>query len=136
MDADTSAVESLGDDDEASEDAASKEVEPRAKDISKRAGVSKQLLEMFDEIEQGFSDQAERSDDLIDYWDVYNCKLTGHQFYDGNSKIFVPIVHNAVDARKTRFTNQIFPTNGRNVEVVSSDDELPYATMSLLEYYI
>ena len=94
------------------------------------------MLDLFDEIQQGFSDQAERSDDLVDYWDVYNCKLTGHQFYDGNSKIFVPIVHNAVDARKTRFTNQIFPTNGRNVEVTSSDGEMPYATMSLLEYYI
>jgi hypothetical protein len=110
--------------------------DPRAKDISKRAGVQDQLLELFDEIEQGFSDQSERSDDLIDYWDVYNCKLTGHQFYDGNSKIFVPIVHNAVDARKTRFTNQIFPTNGRNVEVTSSDGDLPFATMSLLEHYV
>jgi hypothetical protein len=129
---DTSAPESVDDD----EDEGGKTPDLRAKDISKRAGVQKQLLEMFDEIEQGFSDQSERSDDLVDYWDVYNCKLTGHQFYDGNSKIFVPIVHNAVDARKTRFTNQIFPTNGRNVEVVSSDDQLPYATMSLLEYYI
>ena len=109
---------------------------PRAKDISKRAGVQKQLLEIFDEVQQGFADQGERADDLVDYWDVYNCKLTGRQFYDGNSKIFVPIVHNAVNARKTRFTNQIFPTNGRNVEVTSSDGELPYATMSLLEYYI
>lgn len=108
----------------------------RSKDVSKRAGVNKQLLDLFAEVQQGFSDQAERADDQVDYWDVYNCKLTGHQFYDGNSKIFVPIVHNAVNARKTRFTNQIFPTNGRNVEVTSSDGDLPYATMSLLENYI
>src|ERR1700761_8147923 len=113
-----------------------KGTEERATDLSKRAGVAKQLEELFAEVEQGFADQSERSDDLVDYWDVYNCKLTGHQFYDGNSKIFVPIVHNAVDARKTRFTNQIFPTNGRNVDVTSSDGEMPYATMSLLEYYV
>jgi hypothetical protein len=122
--------------DDDGEDSGSKSAIPRAKDLSKRAGVQKQLLELFDEVQQGFSDQSERSDDLVDYWDVYNCKLTGHQFYDGNSKIFVPIVHNAVDARKTRFTNQIFPTNGRNVDVTSSDGEMPYATMSLLEHYI
>ena len=123
MDDDTSVVGSQGDDEE-NDDVSGRLDDQRSRDISKRAGVSKQLLEMFDEIEQGFSDQSERSDDLVDYWDVYNCKLTGRQFYDGNSKIFVPIVHNAVDARKTRFTNQIFPSNGRNVEVTSSDGEV------------
>ena len=39
---------------------------PRAKDISKRAGVQKQLLEIFDEVQQGFADQGERADDLVD----------------------------------------------------------------------
>lgn len=108
----------------------------RAKDISKRAGIKKQLLELFAEVEQGFSDQSERADEIMDYWEIYNCQLNGHQFYDGNSKIFIPIVANAVNARKTRFVNQMFPTNGRNVEVISQDGELPYAEMSLLEYYI
>jgi hypothetical protein len=135
MDADSSVVESQADDDDR-DDPAEGEDEKRSKDISKREGVKKQLEDLFAEVQQGFEDQSERSDDLIDYWDVYNCKLTGHQFYDGNSKIFVPIVHNAVDARKTRFTNQIFPTNGRNVDVTSSDGTMPYATMSLLEHYI
>lgn len=108
----------------------------RARDISRRAGVKRQLLDLFDEVEQGFSDQSGRSDEIMDYWEIYNCQLGSRQFYDGNSKIFVPIVHNAVNARKTRFVNQMFPTNGRNVEVISQDGELPYAEMSLLEYYI
>lgn len=130
----SSAAELPADDEDERDDAS--DDSPRSKDISRRAGVKKQLIELFAEVQQGFSDQAERSDDQVDYWDVYNCKLGGHQFYDGNSKIFVPIIHNAVNARKTRFVNQIFPTNGRNVEVTSTDGELPYATMSLLEYYI
>lgn len=125
-----------GDEDEVTEPAREQDDNRRDADISKRAGVAKQLIELFAEVEEGFQDQSERSDDQQDYWDVYECKLTGRQFYDGNSQIFVPIVHNAVNARKTRFTNQIFPTNGRNVEVVSQDGELPYATMSLLEHYI
>lgn len=112
------------------------EVAERAKDISRRAGVKKQLLELFDEVEKGFSDQSSRADEIADYWDIFNCKLNGHQFYSGNSQIFVPIVANAVNARKTRFVNQMFPTNGRNVEVISQDGELPYAEMSLLEHYI
>ncbi len=108
----------------------------RSDDISRRAGVRKQLTELFREVEMGFSDQAGRADELEDYWDIYNTKLNGRQFYDGNSKIYVPIVHNAVNARKTRFVNQMFPTNGRNVEVISQDGDLPYAEMSLLEHYI
>lgn len=108
----------------------------RDADISRRAGVKKQLLTLFDEIEQGFSDQSQRSDDTQDYWDVYNTQLNGHQFYNGNSQIYVPIVHNAVNARKTRFVNQMFPTNGRNVEVTSEDGSQPYAEMSLCEFYI
>lgn len=105
-------------------------------DISKRAGVGKQLTELFAEVEQGFQDQGTRADDTQDYWDVYNTTLNGHQFYNGNSQIYVPIVHNAINARKTRFVNQIFPTNGRNVEVTTQDGTLPYAEMSLAEYYI
>jgi hypothetical protein len=128
---DTSAPELLDDDDD------KEPLDPRRDvDISKRAGVSRQLIELFDEVQAGFQDQGERADDIQDFWDIYNCHLTGRQFYDGNSKIFVPIVHNAINARKTRFVNQMFPTNGRNVEVTSQDGELPYAQMALLESYI
>jgi hypothetical protein len=122
--------------DSVEDDADDKTDVARKVDISKRAGVSKQLIELFAEVEQGFQDQSERSDDIMDYWDIYNTKLNGHQFYNGNSQIYVPIVHNAVNARKTRFVNQMFPTNGRNVDVTSEDGTLPYAEMSLCEHYI
>lgn len=125
-------VEPLDDDEELD----SPQADERSKDISKRAGVRKQLVDLFKEVTQGFSDQAERSDDIQNYWDCYNTKLNGNQFYNGNSQIYVPIIHNAVNARKTRFVNQMFPTNGRNVEVISPDGQLPYAEMSLVEYYI
>lgn len=124
------------DEDEGSEDQPAKSDIARDIDISKRAGVKKQLLEVFDDIEEGFGNQSDRSDEQKDYWDIYNCKLTGRQFYNGNSQIFVPIVHNAVDARKTRFTNQIFPKSGRYVDVTSQDGTQPYAMMSLLENYV
>lgn len=128
---DTSQAESQDDDDDR------EPLDPqRDADISKRAGVKRQLMDLFGEVEQGFQDQGERADDIQDYWEIYNCILNGRQFYDGNSKIFVPIVHNAVNARKTRFVNQMFPRNDRNVEVTSQDGEMPYAQMSLLENYI
>lgn len=108
----------------------------RSRDISGRPSIKKTLLETFAAIDKGFTDQWERSNAIIDYWSIYNCELTSKQFYSGNAQIFVPIVRNAVDARKTRFTNQIFPQSGRHVECVSSDGTAPDAITSLLEYYI
>src|SRR6516165_9749493 len=109
---------------------------PRRADISKRPKVKDDLLDIFRKVEEGFRDQWNRSNDNQDYWDIYNCALTSKQFYVGNSKIFVPIVHNAVNARKTRFTNQIFPQAGRYVEVTSTDGTRPDALASLLEHYV
>jgi hypothetical protein len=71
----------------------------------------------------------------MDYWDIFNCELGAKQFYSGNSKIFVPIVHDAITARKVRNTNQIFPSSGKNVEVITSENH-PEAMMALLEFYI
>jgi hypothetical protein len=109
---------------------------PRRQDISKRPAIKKELLKVFKEVEEGFRDQWNRSNEQQDFWDIYNCILTGKQFYTGNSKIYVPVVHNAVNARKTRFTNQIFPQAGRYVEVTSSDGTRPDALASLLEHYV
>lgn len=97
--------------------------------------INEALIELYDEIEGGFNDQADRSDDIMDYWDLYNCKMGGRQAYAGNSKIFVPIITNAVNARKTRFTNQIFPQSGRNVECTTSESK-PNELIALLEHYI
>lgn len=108
----------------------------RGQDLSKRKSVRDKLLDLYKGIEEGYRDQWDRSNEQLDYWDIYNCKLTAKQFYSGNSKIFVPIIHNAINARKTRFTNQIFPQSGRYVEVTSSDGTKPDALSSLLEHYV
>lgn len=108
----------------------------RSKDLSGMPMVSKQLLQMYKDIEQGFTDQVDRANDQMDYWDIYNCKLGPNQFYSGNSKIFVPIVHNAINARVTRFVNQIFPQSGRYVDITTEDGTMPQAIAALLEDYV
>lgn len=105
-------------------------------DLSKRESVRKQLLDHYKDVVQGFQDQVSRADETLDYWDVYNCKINGNQFYNGNSSIYVPIVKEAVDARKTRFCNQIFPMGGRTVECTTEDGDTPYAHQALLEHYV
>lgn len=108
----------------------------RDEELSTRKPIEKKLLDVYADIEKGFADQRERSDDIMDYWDLYNCKLGEKQFYSGNSRIFLPIIKDAIKARKTRFTNQIFPQSGRYVEVTTENGDIPHATMSLLEHYV
>lgn len=110
--------------------------EARGDDLTDQKGVRDYLLEVFAGVELGFANQQQRVNDILDYWDIYNCTLNSRQYYTGTSQIFVPIVHNAVNARVTRFINQIFPPSGRNVEVTSSDETLPDAITSLIENYI
>ena len=110
------------DDDEELETSDAEEVDrARGSNIAKLAKVRKQLIDLYHDVKKGFTDQKERADDQQDYWDIYNNKLGQNQFYSGNSQIFAPIVYNAINARKTRFINQIFPMSGRCVEVVSED---------------
>lgn len=96
----------------------------------------KELIKTFEAVRRGFEDQGTRADQILDNWDMMNCQLNGNQSYNGNARLYVPIVWNAVNARKTRFVNQIFPSSGRYIDAASDDGSLPTAQLALLEHYI
>ncbi len=108
----------------------------RDEELSEDKDIADALRDIYKDIEKGFENQQERSNEQMDYWEIFNCKLGENQYYSGNSKIFLPIVHDAVNARVTRFVNQMFPQAGRFVEVTTEDGTLPQAEMSLVEHYI
>lgn len=108
----------------------------RDAELCTKPSVKSQLLDLYSEIQEGFTNQYQRSNDQMDYWDIFNCELGSKQFYSGNSKIFLPLVRNAVEARVTRFVNQIFPPAGQYVDAISEDGQEPYATISLLDHYV
>lgn len=108
----------------------------RQTDLTQYEDICEELAKLFKQVEKGFEDQYARSNDLIDYWDLYNCKLGPGQFYSGNAKIFIPIVHNAIRARVTRFTNQIFPLSNRNIELITTEESKPEDYVALIENYI
>ena len=114
---------------------APEQTEDRKAELMDKPGVNKACLDLYKDVEKAFQDQWDRANNNMDYWDIYNCQLNPNQFYSGNSKIFAPIVHDAINARVTRFVNQIFPQSGKHVEV-SASEEKPQALMSLLEFYI
>jgi hypothetical protein len=98
--------------------------------------IDDQLVKLHERVRKAFEDQKERVDDIADYWDIYNCVLNEHQFYDGDSKVYTPLVNAAVQARKTRFVNQIFPQSKRHVEAITTDGTVPDSLLSLAEHYI
>jgi hypothetical protein len=109
----------------------------RADELGTIKDVEESLLDVLKDVRKGFQDQYQRVDEILDNWDLYNCKLTDRQFYNGNSKIFLPYVHDAVEARVTRFVNQMFPQNRRNVEAIcNADGDLPFEITALLEHYV
>ncbi len=108
----------------------------RADELPLTEEVKGKLKKLFVDVEKGFEDQRSRTEDLMDNWDLYHCRLGDKQFYAGNSKIFVPFVKDAVDARVTRFVNQMFPQSGRYVEVTTGEADPPFATQALIESYV
>lgn len=112
-------------------------VRERTSDLSKRSPKVKSRLEkVYEAAERAFRDQQKRSCDIDEFWDIYNCVLGSNQAYNGDSELFIPAVFNAIDARVTRFSNQIFPASSKHVECISSDDTSPRAITSLVEHYI
>jgi hypothetical protein len=93
------------------------------------------LADLYSVVIKAFEDKKEQNDTIEECWDVYNCKVTSHQMYSGNTQVYVPLVRDAVSARETRFTNTLFPKAGRYCDVITSDGTMPYDLISLLEYY-
>lgn len=98
--------------------------------------VKKELADIYANVQKGFDDKADQNAVIERAYDVYNCELNENQMYDGDSKVYLPITHDAVEARVTRFSNMIFPPTGRYSEVLSSDGLVPYETMAILDHYV
>lgn len=107
----------------------------RSEELCHRDAIRDQVLDAMKTVSAAFRGQWDRGNDQLDWWDCYNCTLSGRQAYAGNSQIFLPLIKMAVDARRTRFVNQMFPRTGRNVDVITSEDK-PWELMALLEHYI
>lgn len=113
-----------------------KEAPSRSDELCDEESLQETFNKVYTEVENGFDKQSARSDQIADYWDCYDCELNQNQFYNGNSEIYVPIVHDAINARVTRFSNQIFPQSSRYIDVITEDGHSPNAIISLLESYI
>ena len=115
---------------------ADKEPPTRTEELSKKDKISEELLKVYTSIDKAYQDAADRINEQLDYWGIFNCEYGSKQYYNGNANAFIPIVHDAIEARKTRFVNQVFPQSGRYVECDTDQDELPEALIALVNHYV
>lgn len=111
-------------------------VEDRTKNWSDNEDVKEQLDTLYTTVVAGYEDKTDQNEVINRCWDVYNCVLNDNQSYNGYSQVYVPLVKDAIEARVTRFVNQLFPPTGRYSDVTSTDGHIPYEVMALLDHYV
>lgn len=124
-------IEEADDEDELKLD----DLENRKKDFSGLAKVKEQLSDLYAIVVKGFEDKQDQNEIIDRCWDVYNCELNEYQSYTGVSKVYVPLAHDLIEARVTRFVNNLFPTSQRYSEVISDDGQEEFELKSLLDHY-
>lgn len=102
----------------------------------KDSALRRELEKLSDTIRKGFEDQYDRANSQMDYWNAFNCVLDENQYYDGNAEIYVPIIHDAVNAYATRVSNQLFPEGKHYVDVVTGDATDPRDIVALVDKYL
>jgi hypothetical protein len=107
----------------------------RDAELSGRKTVCEEAIKVCQAAQKAFDDQRDRSEASSDHWSAFNVQLTDLQYYHGTSEICAPFVQDAVRARQTRFSGQLFPENQKHVEAVGQGPT-PFATISLIEHYI
>lgn len=111
--------------------------EDKIKNYGNNKGLQEKCAKLYTQILSGFQEEKkDQNESIEECWDIYNCELGDHQQYDGDSQIFEPIIHDAIEARRKRFTGMTFPNVGNNLEVISEQGDMPIATMSILQRYI
>lgn len=101
-----------------------------------KSAVMSQVYDIYKDVVDGFMARDDRDREIERYADIYNAKLTDQQAYAGKSKVFVPVVRDAIEARTIRFSNALFPSNGRFVECISSTNDTARAITALQNHYV
>lgn len=107
------------------------------KNYASSPSVAEKARKLYAQVVDGFRIEKKAQNDLIDEcWDIYNCELGAYQMYDGDSQIFEPIVHDAVEARRKRFTAMLYPNVGNSIQCVSETGETPAETLSIMQRHV
>lgn len=129
-------VDDIDEEEDAKESAKEEAREDRNTDYSGFKYIRKQLAEVYASVEGAMNDKQNQNNTIDECWDIYNCVLNENQVYTGSSKVYVPIVRDAMSARETRFINMLFPGSGRYTDIIGQDGHTPYDLVALMDYYV
>lgn len=108
----------------------------KKENFANRKPIRERAEKLHPDVIAAFEDKNDQSRNIDNYWDIYNCKLNDKQQYDGDSQVFVPVAHDAIEARVKRYVSMLMPTTGRSIDVISENGDIPYETIALQEHYI
>ena len=92
--------------------------------------------DLYEKIQKCFDNKSEQNEKIEEYWNVHAGTPDDNAQYIGNSRCYIPVVRDAIQARVKRSLSQLFPANNKNVEAVGPTGESPKPVMALLEHYI
>lgn len=87
-------------------------------------------------VKKAYENQAEQSDRVEEYWNIYNAQPDENLTYTGNTNGYVPVARDCVNARSKRVLKQLFPVSHKHVDGLASDGKIPLTQLALLEHYI
>lgn len=119
------------------EDKSVETADEKLKNYATEPKIKERCAKIYEQIVAGFKEEKrDQSDSIEEFWSIYNCELGDNQQYDGDSQVYEPIVRDAIEARRKRFTGMTFPNVGNNIEVVSEQGDNPSATLSILQRHV
>ena len=98
--------------------------------------IYEKCIKMYPKIEKAYKNREEADESISEYWNIYNATPDENQVYQGNSKSYVPVVRDCINARAKRALKQNFSSKYKHVEAVGTDGETPHAQLALAEHYI
>ena len=98
--------------------------------------IYKEAVKFYPLVEKAYKNREELDGDIGEYWNIYNAIPDQNQMYQGNSKCYVPVVRDSINARTKRALKQNFPNKYKHVDALGSDGQKPYPQLALLEHYI
>jgi hypothetical protein len=106
------------------------------KNYAERKSLREAASKLYSDVVSAFKEKDTRSNNIDNYWDIYNCKLTDKQQYDGDSMVYVPVVHDAIEARVKRYTSMLMPSTGQTIDVSSETGDTPFETIAVMQHYV
>lgn len=98
--------------------------------------IYRKCEKMYHQVHKAYDNRKEADDGIAEYWNIYNANPDDNQMYSGNSKCYVPVVRDSINARAKRALKQNFPQKYRHVDAIGTDGQRPYPQLALLEHYI